>query len=86
MSLQELYYVISITATVVFIGVMLFIAVMVWQIYNVVKSLEDYVHKQVFEKVEGFVASKKAEIASLFGMGIGSFLLSRAKDAFFRRK
>lgn len=80
MSLQDVYYIISIIATVVFIGVMLFIGFIFWQIYLTVKSIERYLKKDVIERVENFVNDRKAEVASVFSMGVGTFLLNRAKN------
>jgi Ca2+/H+ antiporter len=85
MSIQDIYYLISIISTVIFIGVLIFIGFTIWKIYTSISNLEKYVKHDLIDKTASFVNSQKGEIASLVGVGVGSFLLRRVKDMIFRR-
>lgn len=91
MTLQDIYYIVAITSTLVFIFIMLFIGFAIWQLYRTVAEFTDHTKKTLQEfkentidKANDFVNTPKSEIASMVGIGLGSFLLSRVKNIFKR--
>lgn len=91
MSLQDIYYTISIISTLVFIFIMLFIGYGIWQMYTTLHKLQENVSRELKElkkntidKAKEFVDTPKSEIASMLGIGLGSFLLSQVKKVFRR--
>jgi hypothetical protein len=62
MSIQDIYYLISIISTVIFIGVLIFIGFTIWKIYTSISNLEKYVKHDLIDKTASFVNSQKKEL------------------------
>lgn len=91
MTLQDTFYTVSILSNLLFIFILLFIGFAIWQMYLSIHKLQENVSRELkdlkqntIDKAKEFVDTPKSEIASMVGIGLGSFLLSQVKKAFKR--
>lgn len=82
MTLQDVYYLLSIFATVMFIGILVFIGLVVWKIYSSIEALRTHITQALVDPAAGIVSSPQTKIASMIGVGLGSLIHSQLKKMF----
>ncbi len=85
MSLQNWYYSLAIAQMVVGIGLMLFAAVILWQIYIAVKEAPKQISEKLSDTVTSIIQRNKSELFSMAAMTALPLVLGKFKGWFGRK-
>jgi hypothetical protein len=88
MDVQSVFYTLGSIFMILGIIILIGVGVLLWKGYQTLQKAQEGVasmKENISGKIMGFISSRPGEVASVVGMGLSSFLLSRVKN-FFKKK
>lgn len=85
MDLQALFYVMAIIFMLSWVVVLIFSAVILWELYSIIKNAPQRIEAKIDAKISELVETTQSGILGSIGVSAVTFIISKIKNLFSRK-